>query len=292
MKNKALWMARLLKAHGPMSKKEIREAWQEEDPDGKPMANSTFYDNLWALESRYGIHISRLGRRFRLEAASQNESDLYAQLFEQRQENTDHLNLLATQVEIEQAAIRHVKLQFDYQPPNKSGYRMTLWPYGLRQAGQWTYVTGWSERHNEVRTFALDRIRHLETTALKFTPPQEFNAAQYFRHSFGAFYRPGQTPEPLSCGQTLPLRATSGSGRCIPRNDWCPLTNMAAGRIVSGALGRLYGPPSFLRPQPGSAHSALPAPLSGTPAPTGGRPVPAPAGRKKVVGPIRLSIRK
>ena len=197
MKNKALWMARLLKAHGPMSKKEIREAWQEEDPDGKPMANSTFYDNLWALESRYGIHISRLGRRFRLEAASQNESDLYAQLFEQRQENTDHLNLLATQVEIEQAAIRHVKLQFDYQPPNKSGYRMTLWPYGLRQAGQWTYVTGWSERHNEVRTFALDRIRHLETTALKFTPPQEFNAAQYFRHSFGAFYRPGQTPEPI-----------------------------------------------------------------------------------------------
>ena len=216
MKNKALWMARLLKAHGPMSKKEIREAWQEEDPDGKPMANSTFYDNLWALESRYGIHISRLGRRFRLEAASQNESDLYAQLFEQRQENTDHLNLLATQVEIEQAAIRHVKLQFDYQPPNKSGYRMTLWPYGLRQAGQWTYVTGWSERHNEVRTFALDRIRHLETTALKFTPPQEFNAAQYFRHSFGAFYRPGQTPEPIVA-------------RCIPRNDWCPLTNMAAG---------------------------------------------------------------
>lgn len=196
MKNKALWMARLLRAHGPLSKQEIREAWRQEDPAGKPMANSTFYDNLWVLESRYNLPVSRSGHRFRLEAGSQEESDLYAQLFEQ-QEPTDHLALLAMQVEIEQAAQRHVKLQLDYQPPNKSGYRMTLWPYGLHQAGQWTYVTGWSERHGEVRTFALDRIRHLETTALKFTPPPDFNAARYFRHSFGAFYRPGQEPEPI-----------------------------------------------------------------------------------------------
>lgn len=199
MKNKALWMARLLQTRGPLNKQEICTAWQLEDPDGKPMANSTFYDNVWLLQSRYGLPLGRRGRRFVLEAGSAQESELLSRLFEQPADDAaGRLARLARQVEVEQAVLRRVKLRFDYQPPDKPGYAMTLRPYGLHQAGQWTYVTGWSEHHGEVRTFALDRIRHLVATAEKFTPPADFQAARYFQNSFGAFYAAGRTPDVIT----------------------------------------------------------------------------------------------
>ena len=55
--NKSLWLVRLLSSRGKLSKQEILNAWRSEDERGRPMADSTFYDNRRYLEERYHIRI-------------------------------------------------------------------------------------------------------------------------------------------------------------------------------------------------------------------------------------------
>ena len=59
----------------------------------------------------------------------------------------------------------------------------TLEPYGLAfQWGQW-YLAGFCRLRQDMRTFRVDRIRHVEALTERFIMPQDFNAREYLQRA-------------------------------------------------------------------------------------------------------------
>lgn len=70
-------------------------------------------------------------------------------------------------------------------------------PYGLKEfKGRW-YVIGKDEKDQEVKTFGLDRITHLEITAKKFTYPHNFDLNELYANCFGIINPKGLKPEKI-----------------------------------------------------------------------------------------------
>ena len=82
---------------------------------------------------------------------------------------------------------RRLWLETEYEPFDKPGYTTALAPYCLRTFRGRCYVVGLSERHNGIRTFALDRIARARITERTFRTDSHFSAARYFANSFGAY---------------------------------------------------------------------------------------------------------
>ncbi|MBS9766069.1 MAG: WYL domain-containing protein [Flavobacteriaceae bacterium] len=61
----------------------------------------------------------------------------------------------------------------------------TLEPYALKEARNRWYLVGKDLKDNRIKNFALDRISNLEITKQKFTYPNDFNIAEYYKYSFG-----------------------------------------------------------------------------------------------------------
>lgn len=60
-----------------------------------------------------------------------------------------------------------------------------LSPYAIRFYNAAIYVIGYSERHGEIRTFKLDRIRSARNSEFPFTIPDDFDADAYLADAFG-----------------------------------------------------------------------------------------------------------
>ncbi len=58
-------------------------------------------------------------------------------------------------------------------------------PYLLREYRNRWYVIAWNELKGQFRTYGLDRIVAVESTAETFQPQSNFNADEFFVHSFG-----------------------------------------------------------------------------------------------------------
>lgn len=62
-------------------------------------------------------------------------------------------------------------------------YALVLYQYGL-------YLIGYSHRAGEIRTFAVERIKNVETTEGMFEIPQSFSLAERFDQGFGLIEEP------------------------------------------------------------------------------------------------------
>ena len=78
-------------------------------------------------------------------------------------------------------------------------------PYCVKVSKQRWYVLGRTDKG--MRTYALDRIRSLEETGEKFTLPSSFDAAEYFRDSYGIYTVENVKP------QTVLVRVGDGQDR-------------------------------------------------------------------------------
>jgi predicted DNA-binding transcriptional regulator YafY len=81
----------------------------------------------------------------------------------------------------ERKEIRFAYKKFDSSPEKEH----TLHPYVLKEYRNRWYVTGKGGSSDLIVTFGLDRIVRLETTGNSFDAPSGFNAASYFKYSFG-----------------------------------------------------------------------------------------------------------
>ena len=63
----------------------------------------------------------------------------------------------------------------------------TIHPYSLVMQGGTLYVVGFHCKHNEIRTWKLNRIVTAERLSKKFKKPKDFNADNYRRKGFGVF---------------------------------------------------------------------------------------------------------
>lgn len=191
--NKTIWLARLLYNHeGGLTRQEIRHKWADEDDRGRPMPESTFYDNCNYLESRYGLEVRREGGRYRLVCRSASEEnvlrhllgDMAADLGQgEAPPGSEWLPQLAEAIDAGRV------LSMEYAPCGKEPYFTGFSPYFIRHIQGRAYVVGRSERHGEARTFAADRIRTLVATPQRFRRPAGLSARRWFAHSYGAWRR-------------------------------------------------------------------------------------------------------
>lgn len=70
---------------------------------------------------------------------------------------------------------------FWYEEP----YQLIIEPYFVRLFKQRWYLVGFSHKHNEIRTFAFDRICSINILEDKFIMPEGLNVESYFSDSFG-----------------------------------------------------------------------------------------------------------
>lgn len=95
-----------------------------------------------------------------------------------------------------QAAI-HEKKQvsfqyYEYLPTKEKvlkyrGYRYQLSPYVLIWNRDFYYVVGWSEKHNKIAQFRVDRMTAIESLDLPGRQAPDFNPAEYGQKVFGMY---------------------------------------------------------------------------------------------------------
>lgn len=66
-------------------------------------------------------------------------------------------------------------------------------PYLLKEHGFRWYVVGWNSFKQQLRTYALDRIRNMGETGATFREPP-FDPSTYFRYTVGVIAPPGAPP--------------------------------------------------------------------------------------------------
>ena len=104
-------------------------------------------------------------------------------LYEDIPEGTQYLSLI-----IDAIKQRH-QLSFTYHSFNRQEqYELTLAPYCLKVFKQRWYVAGCPSTHpNEIRIYALDRVKDMRPTDLAYTYPKTFNAKEFFAPYYGIF---------------------------------------------------------------------------------------------------------
>ena len=87
-------------------------------------------------------------------------------------------------------------------------------PYAIRHYQNSLYVIGFSEQHNEIRTFKVDRISAAEKTDFPYTIPSGFCVEDYLAPCFGVYG--GQ--ERIE----LVIRFSSDATRAVTESKWHP----------------------------------------------------------------------
>lgn len=89
---------------------------------------------------------------------------------------------------VQEAALGHRTLEIVYYTMStKKVTKRRLDPYGVRFYGGTFYVVGRCHLRNEVRVFALDRIKMLHDTGEGFEIPPGFSLESFVAQSFGVF---------------------------------------------------------------------------------------------------------
>lgn len=190
--NKALFIARLLYRHPDgLPKRDILAAWADEDDAGRPMAESTFYDNRGYLATRFGLHIDYNGGRYHLVSNTPTDDALLRHLVGETDSDTTTHDAAQPGDEwlpvAADAIALNRRLLLTYAPLDKPAYSTDFCPYTLRRIRGRNYLVGLSHHHGEVRTFAFDRITALTLRTAAFRRPADFNAETWFATCFGAF---------------------------------------------------------------------------------------------------------
>ena len=186
---KSLWLARLLHTKGPQTKQQILNAWSTQDENGRPMAQSTFYDNCKYVAQQMGLNIKlQSDGKYHITNPDGVDQILTQMLCESQTDTTSTADLVLIYCrQIMEAIDLRQRLQFEYKSTHTAPYLTTFEPYCVRTIRNFIYTVGYSHHHRSVRIFALDRILSLSLQHQHHTIPTDFNGDAYFRDSFGAF---------------------------------------------------------------------------------------------------------
>ncbi len=236
---KYVWLVSLLQRRGSLTLKEISAKWEQSELNttGKPLARSTFNDWLVGILMDWGILIDceRKGYRYQIANSGnfrqnrvqewmlnsmsvsnmlQENKAIYDRILPEAVPSSQHH--LPTILE----AMRENRvLEVTYQAFDKSeAHTFLAAPYCVKLFKQRWYVVLFNERHNGLRTYALDRIQAVRKAepAQTFKMPKEFSADEYFAGCIGVI-RDENVPI-----QTIELKVTAWQSnylREVPLHD-------------------------------------------------------------------------
>lgn len=103
-------------------------------------------------------------------------------VYEDIPEKSEYLSLVVDAMKI------NAKLKITYKPyyANETA-EYTIRPYCIRLYKQHWYVLGFSEQHNELRHFAINRMTNLEFTKESFVYPEDFTPESYYYFNVGIY---------------------------------------------------------------------------------------------------------
>ena len=82
-----------------------------------------------------------------------------------------------------------------YHPFGRENKKHTLSPYLLKQYRNRWYVIGYAHEKEKTLVFALDRIKELDSSKIKYFIDTNFNTEEYFKYSFGVTHNYNLLPE-------------------------------------------------------------------------------------------------
>ncbi len=236
---KYIWLVSLFQRRGALTFKEISAEWEQAELNAKhlPLARSSFNEWLRSILMEWGILIEcqRKGYTYYI-ANSDNLSQNRVQewmlnsmtMSNMLQENKAIYDRILPEAVpssqyhlpvILEAMRENRVLEVTYQAFDKSeAHTFLAAPYFVKLFKQRWYAVLFNERHNGLRTYALDRIRAIRKAepAQTFKMPKDFSADEYFAGCVGVI-RNEDVPI-----QTIELKVTAWQSnylREIPLHD-------------------------------------------------------------------------
>lgn len=203
--NRYIWLIDTIRRRGRIKRSELNERWQESEfNDGKPLCRRTLYNyrNAIAEVFKINIGVDRATFEYFIEEDESSTNSVSNWVLNARA-LTDTLSGahdIATRIMLENVpsarenlgtaidAIRQQRcLRFDYHSytrakPTKG---VVLETYFLRVFKQRWYAIGMNITDKKIKTYAMDRMRHLTITDRVYNPDVTLGPDIYFRDAYG-----------------------------------------------------------------------------------------------------------
>ena len=202
--NRYVWFVTTIYNRGPISLEEIQSRFESHFGRGEELSERQFHRYTDAVEELFDIEIkysrSQRGyvvadregidnmgmRKWLIQTFSVNNilhesQDLKNRiLLENVPSGQQHLTTIVDAMR-ESVALTMTYHSFHREEPST----FEVEPYCVKLFEQRWYMLGKSEGYDELRLYALDRIKALEPTERKFKLPKKFDAAKFFEDYYG-----------------------------------------------------------------------------------------------------------
>lgn len=221
--NRYIWLVDTIYRTKKITFEEINERWRRtEMSEGEDLPLRTFHNHRKAIEDMFDINIEcnkRGGYYYYIENAEEmerggvrswllntfavnnliNESHHLKRhiLFEENPSGREYLSPIIEAIRDNNA------IELTYQGYNREEpYTFEFCPYCVKVFHQRWYTVGMSLYYNEIRTYALDRIKSMSFTEHHFDIPASFDPQNYFTNSFGIIVDPNIEAETITLKTT------------------------------------------------------------------------------------------
>lgn len=203
--SKYIWLVDLLTQYGRLSREQISRFWEQSYiSNGKPLPERSFHHYRRAIESNLHIEIAcdRNGQYYIEKSTSPQKNSFTRWMLDTYTVNTafqDNMDA-SGYVEIEDVpsareffpraldAIRKSqKIEFSYAGFSRSRVEQGIrfHPYYLKRYKQRWYMVGLREKSNDIRTYALDRVKEMVMIDEQYTRPDGLTADDLFGNIVG-----------------------------------------------------------------------------------------------------------
>ena len=278
--NRYVWFVTTIYNRGPITLEEIQRRFESHFGRGEELSERQFHRYTDAVEELFDIEIKysrtqrgyvvadregidNMGmRKWLIQTFSVNNilnesQDLKKRiLLEDVPSGQQHLTTIVDAMR-ESAALSMTYQSFGKSEPST----FEVEPYCVKLFEQRWYMLGKSEGYDELRLYALDRIKALEPTERKFTLPKKFDAEKFFADHYGIIIGDDEFdvgPVALKVDwwqskylRTLPLHHTQVE---VERNDeysifeyrLCPSFDFRQKILSMGATTRVLAPATLI----------------------------------------------
>ncbi len=227
--NKYIWIIDTIQRYGRITREELNRLWIKSSlGDGMPMARRTFYNYRQGIAETFNVavecdpstfeyYIDSSGseqdeklRNWLLDAASMSGMLSDSRDVSDRIVLEDVPSARGNLPVVIQAMKESCRICFSYKAYNRINVKhdVVVEPYFVRIFKQLWYVIGYNVKDEAIKTYSLDRMSDLIIRQDKFTVPEGFSAADYFKNCFGIMQSKGVPKE-------IVLKSTSNQAKYL-----------------------------------------------------------------------------
>ncbi len=206
-----VWLIDTIRRYGRITREELNRRWLKSHfSNGKPIPRRSFYNYCRALEDLFNVNIECDPRTFEyyidepekdgasvtdwvlnttaVRNALSDAREVSDRIFlEDVPSAREHLHSFIDALKANRA------IRFNYHPYTRSTPTngVVIEPYFLKIFRQRWYITGRNVADGRVKTYALDRMSGVSVLEDSFSLPENFDAGEYCRNSFGIVFNQG-----------------------------------------------------------------------------------------------------